>query len=359
MKRFLLPLGALALISVASAQGQPLTIGDPAPAFKVTGWSKGTPVDDLKEGNVYVVEFWATWCGPCIASMPHLSDMADKFAGKATLISVNTWDYKKVEEGKENDVDHVSRVNAWVKENDAKMRYNVAFDDASDTMANTWMRAAGRNGIPCAFIVDKEKRIAWIGHPMQMEDPLKQVVDGTWDRNAFKEKFVVEQQKAIAAMENSKKLSEAAKAGNVAEFEALMAKTGAGPAISSAIGANPDFAMGILEKQFGNTTDLNGYVWCSMAAAVAQRTKSDEVKARAVKFSEMAFGKVEAKEAALGAIMHARCLFYSGDKEKANEWAARASTLIDSFEPAAERDAVKKFIEDTRGSFSASNTGKK
>lgn len=358
MKRFLLPLGALALISLASAQGQPLTIGDPAPAFKVTGWSRGTAVEELKEGNVYVVEFWATWCGPCITAMPHLSDLADKFAGKATLISVNTWDYKKVEEGKENDADHVSRVNTWVKENESKMRYNVAFDDVNDTMANTWMRAAGRNGIPCAFIVNEKRQIAWIGHPMEMDEPLKAVVDRTWDLNAFKEKFVVEQNKAIAAMENTKKLAEAAKAGNTADFEALMEKTGAGPAISAAIGANPDFAMDQIEKQFGKTEDITGYAWCSLAAAVAQRSKTPEIKARAVKFSEMAFEKVEQKQAALGAIMHARCLFYAGDKEKANEWAARASTLVDSFEPEGERAAIKKFIEDTRGSFATRNTAK-
>lgn len=353
MKRPSIFLGILALATVASANNEPLTIGDPAPEFKVTGWAKGTPVDGLKKGSVYVVEFWATWCGPCIASMPHLSELAEKFAGKATLISVNTWDYKKVQDAKESDADHVTRVNAWVKENEAKMRYNVAFDDANDTMANTWMRAAGRNGIPCAFIVNEDTKIAWIGHPMEMEEPLKQITERTWDLNAFKEKFVVQQKKAIEQMENAKKLSAAAKAGNKAEFEALMAKTGANMAIGSAIGANPDFAMTLLEEQFGKPVDIDGYVWCSMAAAVAQRSKSAEVKARAVKFSEMAFGKIAENQAALGAIMHARCLFNAGEKDKANEWAAKAATLVDTYEPASERDGIRKFIQDTRGTFVA------
>jgi thiol-disulfide isomerase/thioredoxin len=50
-------------------------VGDPAPPLKVEKFLKGDPVKAFKPGHVYVVEFWATWCRPCVASMPHLTEL--------------------------------------------------------------------------------------------------------------------------------------------------------------------------------------------------------------------------------------------------------------------------------------------
>src|SRR6266487_2199320 len=74
---------ALGLIAPAlgTAQDDPkkpeakLKIGDPAPAFKVSKWLQGTEVKSFEKGKVYVVEFWSTWCGPCIVMMPHMSEL--------------------------------------------------------------------------------------------------------------------------------------------------------------------------------------------------------------------------------------------------------------------------------------------
>ena len=56
-------------------------------------------------------------------------------------------------------------------------------------MANNYMRASGQGGIPTAFIVGKDGKIEWIGHPMSMDEPLAKVVAGNWDRAAAKAEF--------------------------------------------------------------------------------------------------------------------------------------------------------------------------
>jgi outer membrane PBP1 activator LpoA protein len=57
----------------------------------------------------------------------------------------------------------------------SKMTYRVALDDKSvegGFMAAKWLKAAGQNGIPCAFVVNKSGKIAYIGHPMRLEESM-------------------------------------------------------------------------------------------------------------------------------------------------------------------------------------------
>lgn len=55
------------------------------------------------------------------------------------------------------------------------------------------MRASGQRGIPTAFIVGKSGLVEWIGHPMSMDEPLAQIVDGSYDREAAKARIAKEQ----------------------------------------------------------------------------------------------------------------------------------------------------------------------
>jgi pentatricopeptide repeat protein len=66
--------------------------------------------------------------------------------------------------------------------------YRLALDDGSWTN-NAYMRAANQNGIPCAFIVGQDGIVEWIGHPGSIDQPLKQIVDGSWDRQAAVAEF--------------------------------------------------------------------------------------------------------------------------------------------------------------------------
>ncbi|MEH3114366.1 TlpA family protein disulfide reductase [Pedobacter terrae] len=70
-----------------------LNIGDQAPALKYAKWVQGAnPISELAPDKTYVLEFWATWCAPCIAAMPHLSGLSKKYAGKIDFISCDVWE---------------------------------------------------------------------------------------------------------------------------------------------------------------------------------------------------------------------------------------------------------------------------
>jgi len=160
---------------VAATAETTLKVGDRAPKLQTGKWVQGEPVKEFEKGTAYVVEFWATWCGPCRQSIPHLNETYNKFKDKGlVVIGQDCW---------ERDDDLVS---PFVQKMGDKMTYRVALDDKSGSkkgsMAETWMDAAGQGGIPTAFLVNKEGVVAWIGHPMGLrEEVLTQVLDGTYD----------------------------------------------------------------------------------------------------------------------------------------------------------------------------------
>ena len=176
----------------------PLFIGDKAPAVTVDHWVKGDAWDGFDDGQVYVMEFWATWCGPCISSMPHLSGLQDEYGDKVQIIGVSS----------EKDPEIVTTFLAKTnnrdnKVNNDRMRYTVAVDPDRST-SRAYMEASNQRGIPTSFIVNGEGQVAWIGHPMTMDEPLKEIVAGTWDLAAAAEAFKIEAQQEKAMSELNK-----------------------------------------------------------------------------------------------------------------------------------------------------------
>jgi len=170
-----------------------LSIGDHAPAISVDHWVKGEAIDGFEDGQVYVMEFWATGCGPCVSSMPHLSGLQDEYGNSVKIIGVSS----------EKELDTVTSFLAKTnsrdnKLNDERMRYTVAVDPDKST-SQAYMEAAGQNGIPTAFIINGDGQVAWIGHPMGMDEPLAEIVNGTWDISAAAEEFNKEQDMAMMA----------------------------------------------------------------------------------------------------------------------------------------------------------------
>jgi thiol-disulfide isomerase/thioredoxin len=183
---------AVALPTVAAPPASAparLAVTLPAPPIKVAQWVKGGPANmeksgdtyTFKRGTIHVVEFWATWCQPCRESIPRLTELAHTYRGKVTFTGISVW---------EHDRQYLANVARYVQEMGPRMDYNVAADDKPDggTTATTWLQAAEQDGIPTAFIVDKDGKIAWLGFPWYMDAPLAEVVAGTFDSAAFAKK---------------------------------------------------------------------------------------------------------------------------------------------------------------------------
>lgn len=147
-----------------------LKVGDAAPPLKVSKYLTGSEIPAYTPGKVYVVEFWATWCGPCIQAMPHLAEIQSEFKDQGlVVVGVTSKDPNNSAE----------KVSEFVEKKGKKLGYTFAFCDTDETY-DSFMKASGQDGIPCSFVVDKAGKIAYIGHPMELDDVLPKVVAGTW-----------------------------------------------------------------------------------------------------------------------------------------------------------------------------------
>jgi thiol-disulfide isomerase/thioredoxin len=140
-------------------------LGDPAAPLAIKDWVKGKPANVRDGKAVYVVEFWATWCGPCRVSIPHLTELQKRWKDQGVVV-VGVSD------------EPVSTVKPFVGKMADKMDYTVACDDNRITYSG-YMDAYGFNGIPTAFIVGRDGRVLWTGHPMSgLDAALEKAVAG-------------------------------------------------------------------------------------------------------------------------------------------------------------------------------------
>ncbi len=239
-----------------------LKVGDPAPALAVESWAQGTSIPAFEPGKVYVLEFWATWCGPCIAAMPHLTELAKQYEGKATFIGVNV-----LERGESEDPPVTARqqVDAFLKGNPGRMGYDVAVDGAAGKMWETWGRASGQRGIPCSFVIDRQGKIAWIGHPMRLDPVIEGVVNNTgFDVAKYEEEV---KQKAAA---KQAALSSVRRALRNRDYPAVLeavakveketpeyAPDTAGPKLIALIDTDPDAAVALIRQDIADKNQRN------------------------------------------------------------------------------------------------------
>lgn len=154
-----------------------LNVGDPAPALQVSQWLKGSPLKGFQPGVIHVVEFWASWCGPCQQVMPELTRMQAEYP-EVVFLSVAIWE-KTAEAPAEFLGQLGSAVSHRVALDAARAGADTDEIDNTGAMAQAWMRAAGESGVPTAFVVDRSGLVAWIGHPLELGEVLPKVISGS------------------------------------------------------------------------------------------------------------------------------------------------------------------------------------
>ncbi len=104
-----------------------------APPINVESWLRGQPLMSFQPGKVYIIEFWATWCMPCMAAMPHLVQLQEKYEDSGLQV-VGVAAHERARTADEAR----TKLNAWLTKNLPNLNYRIAFDYTGE-MNKLWM----------------------------------------------------------------------------------------------------------------------------------------------------------------------------------------------------------------------------
>ncbi|HEV3438845.1 MAG TPA: redoxin domain-containing protein [Gemmata sp.] len=314
-----------------------LGVGDPAPALHATKWLQGTEVKEFAPNKVYVVEFWATWCGPCIVMMPHMSDLQAEYRDQGvTFVGFSAKDQNNTQE----------KVTAFVEKRGPKLGYTFAYADDRETYT-AWMTAAKRNGIPCSFVVGKDGKIAYIGHPMYLDEVLPKVVAGKWTKEDAEGIEKVEAE-VLAVFKAIGGTDAEAGANALLEFQKKHPKLAGipyfvGPRISlllktKKVAEARKAAEEVIEKAIkrDDPTALS-----TMAGVLRSPAANNDKELLSLSLRAAEAGLKVAGDKDMFALLNlAETYFALGEKEKAREYGAKAVAAS-----TGESDAMKKYVQ--------------
>jgi len=137
---------------------QMLGKGGPVPDFEAVWWVAGASaedepkvfkISDFRGKKIVVLDLWATWCGPCMRGIPHLSKIAESVKGQdVEVIALNVWDEKRAFE-------------RWAGEKGKDYAFKIARDPAGKEPrdASVAARIFKLSGIPAQYVIDKDGKI--------------------------------------------------------------------------------------------------------------------------------------------------------------------------------------------------------
>lgn len=334
-----------------------LGIGDKAPKLENVKWHQGE-VKAYEQGKVYVLDFWAPWCGPCIAAMPHMNEITEQYKDKGvSVVGLSVWPSPNMTP--------VAQFLENRKENDQALKYLIGEDDAEGTIAKNYMRAAGQNGIPTVMIVNQDGLIAWIGHPMGgMDEALEKIVAGNYDiataRKEHQEKQ--EQQKKANAINTQLRAAYGAQDWEkvISLFDEMIAinpEQYSGVMINQYMIINSEIKDKARAKAVGKkimASDLakdaqamNAFAWMIVNPQTGQ-TKEDRDLDLATEAINKAVALTEGKSADV-LDTQARVFFWKGDYKKAVEIQTKAVELADAAMKESLTEALNEYKEKLAG----------
>ena len=141
--------------NVASSQNE-LVVGKMAPNINITDYIFNTPSDKNFKNKFILLEFWATWCGPCLEEVPSLNKLQEKFKSKKDFVFISITNEKP---------DKVLRTLKRIPFNSI-----VVSDQTGKTFKNFIEDKDGSYSIPKTILIDNKGIVKWIGSPYDLND---------------------------------------------------------------------------------------------------------------------------------------------------------------------------------------------
>jgi len=134
-----------------------IKVGEKAPKINITNWIENVPEDKDLQNKYIVLEFWATWCGPCIAAVPHMNKIQEEFnQNDLYYISITDESVEKVERSLKR-IDFNSIVVT-----DLTKKTQIQFGDGIE----------GLDAYPLTVLINKNAIIKWIGEPKSLNSKI-------------------------------------------------------------------------------------------------------------------------------------------------------------------------------------------
>jgi thiol-disulfide isomerase/thioredoxin len=137
-----------------------LKIGQDAPEIVITDWLKNVPKSKGFSGKFIIIDFWATWCAPCLETIPHFNQMVKENRSNPNLVFLALTEEK------------VSKVMPMLK----RVPFNAVV--VTDTSRQTYDNFRA-NAIPFCVVIDNRNKIRWFGNPGSINSKIiSSIVEG-------------------------------------------------------------------------------------------------------------------------------------------------------------------------------------